>query len=133
MCSLPTRHVRPFTIDVIDINFEIHVSLERMLKRLLPDGIRLRMHVTQGDFRSAVRPDDLPDVLVMSLRQSDLSVAEFVARLKVEGFEGKAYVFTGGVADQETRQAVDAVYDKDGLRGHQALADAILLDYTTQS
>lgn len=124
---------RPFTVDVIDINYEIHASLERALKRAIPAGIRLRMHVTQGDFRSAVRPDDLPDVLVMSYRQSDLSVKEFVAKLKVEGFDGATFVYTGALVDYvdpEIVVAVDAVYFKPD--DFQALANAIGLVYNTR-
>jgi len=116
---------RPLTVDVIDIHHELHAALRRILPRLLPEGTRLRTHVTQGDFYSAVRPDDLPDVLVLSYQQSDLPVRDLVAKLKREGFDGMTFLFTGGRPDAETIHAVDATYYKPD--GFQALAKAISL------
>ncbi len=64
-------------------------------------------------FKNAVRPDRLPDILVLNNRLVGVTANGFAASLRSEGYRGKIFIYTGG-HDVPATPAVDEVFYKPG-------------------
>ncbi|WKZ29294.1 MAG: hypothetical protein QY323_01030 [Patescibacteria group bacterium] len=87
--------------------------LSRTIKSKYQGAFEIVPHADQNAFTNAVRPDQMPSVLVLGNRLSAMMAGDFAAKLRREGYKGKIFVYTGGIEVAKT-QDVDAVFYKPG-------------------
>lgn len=100
------------SIHVVDGNDDMRQAYARMLRQFMKVGVTVKTHASPQEFFNAVRPDQLPDVLVSGyLFDGDISGTQMADKLRLEGFKG-AFVLASGYRGYELSGSIDEVLDK---------------------
>ena len=126
---MSTHNVSVPRIHIIDGYVTNHDSYLRMLQHLLHrKDADVQLYADHIAYFNAVRPDQLPHVLIMGNVQIGMTGLELAAKMRREGFIGKIFIFTGAFYVERT-QYVDGVFYKP--RDFSPLADAVNLALQT--
>lgn len=90
--------------------------LERLLKPRCRSALEITAYADNRVYTNAVPPSGLPHILVLSNRLVGMSGNDFAARLRVEGYRGKIFIYTGGLQVEKTEH-VDQIFYKPDDRG----------------
>ncbi len=102
------------SIHIIDGYVPIHDSYQRMFREFLSrKDADVKVYTDHIAYFNAVRPDELPSVLIMGNCQIGMTGLDLAAKFRRESFTGKIFIFTGDPGVQAT-QFVDAVLYKPG-------------------
>ena len=100
------------SIHVVDGDADMRKAYERMLREFLRAGATIKTHASPEEFFNAVRPEQLPDVLISGyVFQGDLSGTQLADKLRLEGFGG-AFILASGYRGYEVSGSIDDVLDK---------------------
>lgn len=100
------------SIHVVDGSPDMRTAYERMLRKFLKAGVTVKTHASPKEFFNAVRPDQLPDVLISGyVFQGDLNGMQMADKLRLEGFNG-AFILASGYRGYEVSSGIDEVLDK---------------------
>lgn len=109
--STPSASSVP-SIHVIDGYIPNHDSYIRMIHRLLHrKDADIKIYSDHLAYFNAVRPDQLPQVLIMGNVQIGMTGLDLAAKMRREGYAGKIFIFTGALFVEKTKD-VDAVFYK---------------------
>lgn len=121
--STPSSASSVPSIHVIDNYVPNHDSYIRMIHRLLHrKDADIKIYPDHLAYFNAVRPDQLPQVLIMGNVQIGMTGLDLAAKMRREGYSGRIFIFTGALHVEKTKD-VDAVFYKP-LEFH-LLVDAI--------
>lgn len=116
-------------IHVIDGYVANHDNYLRMLQHLLErKDADVQLYADHIAYFNAVRPDQLPHVLIMGNVQIGMTGLELAAKMRREDFAGKIFIFTGALFVEKTKD-VDGVFYKPG--DFRPLAEAVNLALQT--
>ncbi len=112
------------SVHFIDSNEGAAKPFIRGLKRALADKpFLVQAHGSIPAFLNAVAPDDMPDAIVCNNRHAGMSGLEWAVKLRREGYRGKFFLYTGGLAPIRLPEGVDGVFEK--AHQEQQLYDAL--------